>query len=116
MSPPAPPTPLDVTRTFQGKGILFAGATGFLGKVALSMLLERYGEALGKVHVVVRRGSSASAERRFFDKVATSEPFQPLRDKYGGSGKSAPSWTGTSPTRTWASPRRSWPGSRAPPT
>jgi long-chain acyl-CoA synthetase len=73
-----------VTRTFEGKGLLFAGATGFLGKVALSMLLERYGEALARVHVVVRRGSSASAERRFYDKVATSEPFEPIRRKYGG--------------------------------
>ncbi|MFT3841604.1 MAG: AMP-binding protein [Myxococcaceae bacterium] len=60
-----------------------AGVTGFVGKVALSMLLHRYGETLAKVHVLVRKGSSLSAEIRFFDKVATSEPFEPLRDKYG---------------------------------
>src|SRR5205807_9919765 len=56
--------------------------TGFVGKVSLSMLLHRYGEALDKVWVLVRKGSSPSAEARFFDKIVTSEPFQPLRDKY----------------------------------
>src|SRR6185369_197838 len=84
MSPPV--ANLDVARVLGGKGVIFAGATGFLGKVALSMLLDRYGEILDKVHVVVRRGSSTSSERRFYDKVAPSEPFQPLRDKYGDAG------------------------------
>ena len=32
------------------------------------------------------RACAPSAERRFFDKVATSEPFQPLRDTYGDEG------------------------------
>jgi len=81
MSPPV--ANLDVARVLGGKGVLFAGATGFLGKVALSMLLDRYGDDLDKVYVVVRRGSSTTSERRFFDKVATSEPFQPLRDRLG---------------------------------
>ena len=54
-----------------------------MGKVTLSMLLHRYGEVLGRVYVLVRTGSSTSAERRFFDKVAPSEPFQPLRDHHG---------------------------------
>ncbi|HVE83071.1 MAG TPA: SDR family oxidoreductase, partial [Myxococcales bacterium] len=84
MSPPI--ARLDVSRVLGGKGVLFAGATGFLGKVALCMLLDRYGDALDKVHVVVRRGSSTSAERRFYDKVVPSEPFQPLRDRLGEQG------------------------------
>ena len=84
MSPPV--ANLDVARVLGGKGVLFAGATGFLGKVALSMLLDRYGDDLDKVYVVVRRGSSTSSERRFYDKVATSEPFQPLRDRMGEAG------------------------------
>jgi long-chain acyl-CoA synthetase len=75
--------PLDVTRTLTGKRVLFAGATGFVGKVSLSMLLHHYGEELDHVYVVVRKGSSRDAHTRFYDKVATSEPFQPLRDKYG---------------------------------
>ena len=36
----APQTPeLNVTQVFTGKRLLFAGATGFVGKVTLSMLL-----------------------------------------------------------------------------
>ena len=77
---------LNVSRVFTGKRLLFAGSTGFVGKVTLSMLLHRYGQELDKVYVLVRKGSAASAERRFFDKVATSEPFQPLRDAYGDAG------------------------------
>src|SRR6476659_4701568 len=76
--------PLDVTKALTGRRVLFAGATGFVGKVTFSMLLHRYGQTLEKVYVLVRKGSSASAERRFFDKIATSEPFQPLRDTFGG--------------------------------
>ncbi len=77
---------LNVSQLFTGKRLLFAGATGFVGKVTLSMLLSRYGQELDTVYVLVRKGSSASAERRFFDKVAPSEPFQPLRDAYGEEG------------------------------
>jgi len=77
---------LNVSEVFADKRILFVGATGFVGKVALSMLLDRYGEALERVVVVVRRGSSPSAERRFFDKIATSEAFKPLRDARGEDG------------------------------
>lgn len=78
--------PLNVAKVFTGRRILFAGATGFVGKVSLSMLLHRYGRELHQIYVLVRKGSSASAERRFFDKVAQSEPFQPLRDLYGEEG------------------------------
>ncbi|HZH04861.1 MAG TPA: SDR family oxidoreductase, partial [Myxococcaceae bacterium] len=78
-----PQLPLDVAATFAGKRILFTGATGFLGQVALSLLLHRYGDALDCVWVLVRRGSAVSAERRFFDKVVPNEPFRPLREKYG---------------------------------
>ncbi len=63
--------------------ILLTGSTGFLGKVTLSMLLHRYGEVLGRVWVLVRRGSATSAEARFVEKVVRSEPFQPLRDHRG---------------------------------
>ena len=79
----SPLGPLDVTAILTGKRVLFAGATGFVGKVSLSMLLHRYGEELEKVYVLVRKGSSRDANARFFDKVVPSEPFLPLREKYG---------------------------------
>jgi long-chain acyl-CoA synthetase len=75
---------LDVSKAFTGKRLLVTGSTGFLGKVALSMLLTRYGEELERVYVLVRKGSAASAERRFYDKVAGSEPFAPVRERFGG--------------------------------
>jgi long-chain acyl-CoA synthetase len=77
---------LHVARALTGRRILFAGVTGFVGKVTLSLLLHRYGRSLDQVYVLVRKGSAASAERRFFDKVASSEPFQPLRDAMGEEG------------------------------
>ncbi len=84
----APLGPLDVTKILTGKRVLFAGATGFVGKVSLSMLLHHYGEELAHVYVLVRKGSAKDAKSRFFDKVATSEPFEPLRTKFGGEAES----------------------------
>ncbi len=77
---------LNVGEVLSGKQVLLTGCTGFLGKVTLSMLLHRYGEQLGRVHVLVRKGSSASAQQRFFDKVVTGEPFAPIREARGEEG------------------------------
>jgi long-chain acyl-CoA synthetase len=79
----AEPASLDVTKALSGKHLLFVGGTGFVGKVALSLLLHRYGRALSRVSVVVRRGSSASAESRFFDRLLPGEAFRPLREQLG---------------------------------
>lgn len=73
---------LDVGKTYKDKRILFVGATGFVGKVALSMLLDRYPE-LGKVFVLVRPGAGSSSEERFFRKIVKSPVFNPLRARYG---------------------------------
>ena len=74
--------PLDVAATLRGKRILFVGATGFVGKVALSMLLRRYPD-LGKMFVLVRPGAGSSSEDRFFTKVAASPTFDPIRERWG---------------------------------
>ena len=50
--------PLDVGETLRDKRILFVGATGFVGKVALSMFLCRY-PGIGKMFVLVRPGAIA---------------------------------------------------------
>jgi len=76
------PGALDVTAALRGRTILFTGATGFVGKVTLSMLLHRYPE-IGKVFVLVRPGTGGTAEARFFDKVAASRPFDPIRGQHG---------------------------------
>ena len=76
------PDLLDVTRLFEGRTILVTGATGFVGKVALSLLLHRY-PGVGRVFVLVRPGTGGTAAERFFGKVAPSRPFDPLRAAFG---------------------------------
>ncbi len=78
----ARPAPLDVARLLEGRRILVTGATGFVGKVALSLLLHRY-PGVGKVFVLVRPGTGGTAVDRFFGKVAPSRPFDPLRARLG---------------------------------
>ena len=58
----AEPT-LHVGQVLARKGVLFLGATGFLGKVTLSMLLARYGEELDRIYVLSRRGSSGGMRK-----------------------------------------------------
>jgi long-chain acyl-CoA synthetase len=72
---------LDVERALSGRRILVTGATGFVGKVALSLLLHRY-PGVGKVFVLVRAGSGGSPEERFL-KVARARPFDPIRAARG---------------------------------
>lgn len=73
---------LDVAATLRGKNIVLIGTTGFVGKVALSMLLHRYPD-VGKVYALVRPGAGNTAEERFYRKVATSPAFDPLRAVHG---------------------------------
>jgi long-chain acyl-CoA synthetase len=70
--------PLDVSQTFDGKNILLIGTTGFVGKVVLSMLLRHYPN-VGRVYTLVRPGAGNTADERFFDKVAASPAFDPVR-------------------------------------
>jgi len=73
---------LAVDEILRGKHILLIGTTGFVGKVALSMLLYQYPE-VGKVFCLVRPGAGNTADERFFRKVAPVEVFQPVKDRYG---------------------------------
>lgn len=86
MSPDAPSTslpPLSPSELLAGKNILLLGTTGFLAKVMLSMMLERF--ALGKIYCLVRSQRSKTARERFFDEVAGSEMMEPLRRAFGPS-------------------------------
>ena len=73
---------LDVTEILRGKHVLLIGTTGFVGKVALSMLLHRYPD-IGRVYCLVRPGAGNTADERFYKKVAASEAFDPVRDVHG---------------------------------
>jgi hypothetical protein len=53
--------------------------TGFLGKVCLVMLLDRYPE-VGKVHVLVRPRAGGTAEERFFGALEVRVRPAPCKD------------------------------------
>src|SRR5262245_14840508 len=76
--------PFEVAPILRDRRILFVGATGFVGKVALSMLLHRY-PGIGKVFVLARPGHGETSEERFFKSVAASHPFDPLRERWGAA-------------------------------
>ncbi len=68
--------------TFKGKTIVLAGASGFLGKVWLSMLLHDFPE-VRKVFVLLRRKGQRTAKERFELMVNTVPVFAPLHEKHG---------------------------------
>ncbi|HSS02167.1 MAG TPA: AMP-binding protein [Kofleriaceae bacterium] len=73
---------LDVGEIYRGKNVMLIGSTGFVGKVALSMLLHRYPD-IGRVYCLVRPGAGNTADERFYKKVASSEVFDPVRAVHG---------------------------------
>src|SRR5918998_21283 len=75
---------LSPTEVFKDRNIFIIGATGFLGKVTLSMLLDRF-PGVGKVYVTVRARSREESETRFWNNVITAPPFDPLRERYGAA-------------------------------
>ena len=62
---------------YRGRNVFVLGATGFVGKVLLSMLFHRFPD-VGKVYVMVRRGSGTSSEARFW-----ASALQPTNDARG---------------------------------
>src|SRR5256714_1556080 len=75
-------TKLSPTEIFKDRHVFVIGATGFLGKVTLSMLLHRFPN-IGKVYVTVRARSQEESEARFWNNVITAPPFDPVRERYG---------------------------------
>src|SRR5918998_20629 len=75
---------LSPTEVFKDRNIFIIGATGFLGKVTLSMLLDRF-PGVGRVYVTVRARSREESETRFWNNVITAPPFDPLRERYGAA-------------------------------
>ena len=67
---------------FKDRRIFLLGGTGFLGKVCLSMLLDRFPE-VGLIYLMVRAGSTAESESRFWETILPSPAFDPLRERYG---------------------------------
>jgi long-chain acyl-CoA synthetase len=80
----AAPATLSATEIFRGRNVFILGSTGFVGKVLLGMLLDRFPQ-IGRAYVMVRRGSGTDSETRFWQSVVTSPAFDPLRARHGGS-------------------------------
>ena len=75
---------LSPTEIYKDRRIFLIGSTGFLGKVTLSMLLQRFPN-IGGVYVTVRARSQEESETRFWNSVITAPPFDPLRERYGNA-------------------------------
>src|SRR5215467_9138411 len=62
---------------FSNKTMLLLGGTGFLGKVLLAMVLDRFPE-LKHIIVQVRRRKNVSGEQRFYSDILQSAPLRPI--------------------------------------
>jgi len=82
------PPPLEGTgeisaiAAFSNKSMLLLGTTGFLGKVLLAMVLDRFPE-LKHIIVQVRRRKNVSGEQRFYSDVLQSAPLRPIVARIG---------------------------------
>jgi long-chain acyl-CoA synthetase len=79
----SPSGELAASEILRGRNLFILGSTGFVGKVLLSMLLDRFPQ-VGRAYVMVRRGSGTDSEARFWQSVVTSPTFNPLRERHGG--------------------------------
>jgi long-chain acyl-CoA synthetase len=68
---------------FSNKTMLLLGGTGFVGKVLLAMVLDRFPEIKHLV-VQVRRKKNATGEQRFYSDVMQSPPLRDIVKKMGG--------------------------------
>ena len=67
---------------FHSKTILLLGATGFLGKVLLAMMLDRFPE-LKHLVIQVRPKKNVSGAERFRSAVLGSPPLQAVVERVG---------------------------------
>src|SRR4030095_1183757 len=68
---------------FRNCTMLLMGGTGFVGKVFLAMILDRFPE-LRHLVIQVRRKKNVSGEQRFFSDILNSPPVRPTVDRLGG--------------------------------
>lgn len=92
IGPHAPPSskraaalpPLLPSRLLRGRRLVVVGGTGFLGKVWLAMLLDRFPD-IEHMHLLVRPKRDQNPDERFWSQIATSAVFDPLRAKHPGT-------------------------------
>jgi long-chain acyl-CoA synthetase len=74
---------ISAIEAFSNKTMLLLGGTGFLGKVVLAMVLDRFPE-LKHLVVQVRRRKNLSGPQRFYSEVLQSPPLRPTVERLGG--------------------------------
>jgi len=67
---------------FRSKTILLLGGTGFVGKVLLSLVLDRFPE-LNHLILQVRKRRHMSGQERFLSEILASPPLRPVVDRLG---------------------------------
>src|SRR5688572_30413721 len=85
-TPPPIPTgtgEISAIDAFRDCTMMILGGTGFVGKVLLAMVLDRFPE-LGHLVIQVRRKKNLSGEQRFYTEVLTSPPLRLVVDRLGG--------------------------------
>lgn len=73
---------IDVGSTFEKNEILLTGGNGFVGKVLLALLLDRYPQCK-HLHVLIRPRENLSAEERFTREVLASPPLAKIVERLG---------------------------------
>src|SRR2546426_10614006 len=68
---------------FANNTMLLLGGTGFVGKVLLAMILDRFPE-LKHLFVQVRRKKNIAGEQRFYSEVLQSPPLRRPAERMGG--------------------------------
>jgi len=74
---------ISAIEALSNKTIFLLGGTGFVGKVFLALILDRFPE-LKHLVIQARRKKNVSGEQRFYSEVLTSPPLQPIIHRAGG--------------------------------
>ena len=75
---------ISAIRAFSNCTMLLLGGTGFVGKVFLAMILDRFPE-LRHLVVQVRPRKNVSGEQRFYSDILTSPPVRTTVERLGGA-------------------------------
>ncbi|MCB9667030.1 MAG: SDR family oxidoreductase [Myxococcales bacterium] len=76
------PASISVREALAEKTLFITGATGFVAKVWVVMLLSRVPK-VGRLLLLVRSQKNQNAEERFFRMAWSSPAFRPLREQHG---------------------------------
>jgi len=73
---------IDIGKTLRGNDILLTGGNGFVGKVLLGLILDRYPE-FRHLHILLRPRRNLSASERFLEETLRSPALEKIAKKYG---------------------------------